>query len=117
MNFFIGDETTIQVNKEAGRNPTSNSYMWLLRSGELEKMKGVIFKYSPSRSAETAKEFLYGYKGILVTDGYAGYNEIPDVTHAECWAHARRYFYESVPLLDNKKMDTKATGYVRRRIL
>ena len=55
-NFYIGDETTIQVNKEHGRSPTSNSYMWILRSGELEKTKGVIFKYSPSRSGEIAKE-------------------------------------------------------------
>ena len=106
------DETTIQVNKEPGRNATSNSYMWVLRSGELEKIKGVIFKYSTSRSAETAKEFLKDFKGIVVTDGYAGYNEIPEVTHAECWTHARRYFYESVPLLDNKKMDITTDGYV-----
>lgn len=106
------DESTMQCNKEAGRKATSNSYMWVLCSGELEKQKGVIFKYSPSRSAETAKEFLKDYKGILVTDGYASYNDLEDITHAECWAHCRRYFYESIPLLDNKKMDTTATGYV-----
>ncbi len=111
------DETTIQVNKEPGKFPSSNSYMWVLRSGELEKIKGIVFHYASSRSAETAKEFLKGFKGIIVTDGYAGYNEIEDVTHAECWAHARRYFYESVPLLSNKKMDTTATGYKRSRIL
>ena len=63
------DESTMQCNKEVGRKATSNSYMWVLSSGELEKQKGVIFKYSPSRSAETAKEFLKDYKGILVTDG------------------------------------------------
>lgn len=107
------DKTTLQVNKEVGRTPTSNSYMWVLRSGELEAIKGVIFNYFTSRGAETAKSFLSGYKGIMVTDGYAGYNEIPDVTHAECWAHTRRYFYESVPLLENKKMDTTVTGYTR----
>ena len=106
------DETTIQVNKEPGRNATSNSYMWLLCSGKDETTKGVVFRYSASRSAETAKEILEGYKGILVTDGYAGYNNIEEITHAECWTHARRYFYESVPLLSNKQMDTKATGYI-----
>ena len=106
------DETTIQCNKEAGRKATSNSYMWVLRSGENEDKKGVIFKYSPSRSAETAKEFLKDYKGTLVTDGYASYNNIEGITHAECWAHARRYFYESIPLLDSKKMDTSTDGYV-----
>ena len=105
------DETTMQCNKEPGRKATSNSYMWVLRSGELEKIKGVIFKYSPSRSAGTAMEYIKGFKGILVTDGYAGYNNIEGITHAECWAHARRYFYESVPLKDNKEMDTSAEGY------
>ena len=83
-----------------------------MRSGETEKNKGVIFKYAPSRSAETAKEFLSGYQGTLVTDGYASYNKIEGIKHAECWAHARRYFYESIPLLDNKKMDTTTDGYV-----
>ena len=106
------DETTIQCNKEAGRKATNNSYMWVLRSGEDEEKKGVIFKYSPSRSAETAKGFLKDFKGTLVTDGYASYNNIEGITHAECWAHARRYFYESIPLLDNKKMDTSTDGYV-----
>lgn len=105
------DETTIQVNKEPNRAATTNSYMWVMRSGELEETKGVIFKYSPSRSAETAKEFLKGYKGILVTDGYAGYNNIEEITHAECWTHTRRYFYESVPLLGNKEMDKTTDGY------
>lgn len=112
VSFYIGDETTIQVNKEHGRSPTSNSYMWVLSSGELKKTKGVIFKYSPSRSGEMAKEFLKGFKGIIVTDGYAGYNDVEDVIHAECWAHARRYFYESIPLLENKKMDTTSDGYI-----
>ena len=106
------DESTMQCNKEVGRKATSNSYMWVLCSGELEKQKGVIFKYSPSRSAETAKEFLKDYTGILVTDGYVSYNDLEDITHAECWAHCRRYFYESIPLLDDKKMDTTATGYI-----
>ena len=76
------DETTIQCNKEAGRKATNNSYMWVLRSGENEEKKGIIFKYSLSRSAETAKEFLKDYKGTLVTDGYASYNNIEGITHA-----------------------------------
>ena len=105
------DETTLQVNKEEGKKATSNSYMWVITSGELEEVKGVIFSYSKSRSGEYAKELLNGYKNILVTDGYAGYNKVEkDVTHAKCWAHARRYFYDSVPVI-NKKLDTSATGY------
>lgn len=106
------DETTMQCNKELGRKASSNSYMWVLASGELEKKKGVIFYYSKSRSAEVAKKLLKDYKKILITDGYAGYNDLDrELTHAECWAHARRYFYDSVPLDKDKKMITTSDGY------
>lgn len=105
------DETTIQCNKEKGRDASTNSYMWVLCSGDQEKDKGVVFKYERSRSSETAKKFLDGYKGILVTDGYAAYNDIEGVTHAECWAHCRRYFYDSVPLDEHKQMDMSSEAY------
>lgn len=106
------DETTIQCNKEPGKKASSNSYMWVLASGELEEKKGVIFNYSRSRSSEIAQKLLKDYKNILVTDGYVGYNILDkELTHAECWAHARRYFYESVPLDENKKMVTSSDGY------
>ena len=106
------DETVMQCNKEPGRKATSNSYMWVICSGELEKKRGVVFNYRVSRSAETAKELLKGFKGILVTDGYSSYNNIEGITHAECWAHARRYFYESIPLNEHGKMDTTSDGYI-----
>lgn len=106
------DETTMQCNKEQGKKASSNSYMWVLASGELEEKKGVIFNYSKSRSSEVAQKLLRDYKGILVTDGYSGYNILDkELTHSECWAHARRYFYESVPLDENKKMVTSSDGY------
>lgn len=107
------DETTIQCNKETGKNASSNSYMWVITSGELEKKKGVIFYYSKSRNAQIAQKLMENYKNILVTDGYAGYNKLDkQLTHAECWAHARRYFYESVPLDNNKKMIESSDGYM-----
>lgn len=105
------DESTMQCNKEVEKKATSTSYMWVLRSGAMEEKKGVIFKYAPSRSAEVAKNFLKDYKGVLVTDGFAAYNKIEKITHSECWAHVRRKFYESIPLLDNKKMDISSEGY------
>lgn len=106
------DETTMQCNKEQGRKVSSNSYMWVLTSGELEKEKGVIFHYSQSRSSEVAKSLLNNFNRILLTDGYDGYNILDaQLNHAECWAHARRYFYESVPLDDNKQMIASSDGY------
>ena len=101
----------LQCNKEAGRKASTNSYLWVSRSGEEEKKQGIIFMYSPSRSEKTAQEFIKGFRGILVTDGYASYNNIEGVTHAECWAHARRYFRDSIPLDENQKLNTNAYGY------
>ena len=106
------DETTMQCNKEPGRKASAKSYMWVLASGELEKEKGVIFSYSESRSGETAQKFIKDFKGILVTDGYPGYNNLDNINRAECWAHTRRYFYESVPLDEHKKMIETSAGYL-----
>jgi len=61
------DETTMQCNKEPGKKASSNSYMWVLVSGESEKSKGVIFSYSKNRSGETAQKLLKDFRGILVT--------------------------------------------------
>lgn len=88
------DETTVQVLKEKGKSPTAKSYMWVLASC-LEAKPAVVFQYYPNRSAESANDFLEGFKGILHADGYDGYNEIcnlPNVTRVGCWAHARRKF-------------------------
>ena len=32
-----------------------------------------------------------------ITDGYAGYNQVPDITRCGCWAHLRRKFVEAMP--------------------
>lgn len=63
------DETTVQVLKEAGKPPTSLSYMWALAAGPPERPV-VLFDYRPSRSGEIPKRLLTGYKGYLMTDGY-----------------------------------------------
>ncbi len=106
------DEKTMQCNNEPGKKASSNSYMWVIASGELEKCKGVIFSYSRSRSAEVAQTLLKEYKNILVTDGYAGYNILEDeLNRVECWTHARRYFFNSVPLDEHKNMITTSAGY------
>ena len=31
------------------------------------------------------------------TDGYQGYNSLPDIKRCSCWAHIRRYFIDAVP--------------------
>ena len=71
--------------------------MWVHRSGEFyQERPVVIYEYQKDRD----------YKGILVTDGLQQYHlvdkKLPDVTNANCWAHARRDFADAVKAMDKK---------------
>jgi transposase len=90
------DETTLQVLKEKGRLPTTKSYLWIMRGGVPGKPV-IYFHYSPNRGSGVAHDLLKTYQGVVQTDGYTGYNfldNIPEIEHAGCWAHARRKFME-----------------------
>jgi hypothetical protein len=92
------DETRVQVLKEPGRAPTSDSYMWVQSGGPPDKPV-VLFDYDPSRGGHVPTRLLEGFKGYLMTDGYGGYNEIAKTIGIErlaCWAHVRRYFVDAV---------------------
>ena len=92
------DETTVQVLKEPGRDPTSKSYMWLFRRGDPQK-KILLYQYHPTRAGDVAAAFLRGYKGYVQTDGYSGYDFLDraqDIVHIGCWAHARRKFMDVI---------------------
>ena len=95
--FAMADETPVQVLKEPGRRPQTKSYMWVFRTGEFEKEQIVLFHYSPTRAGDTAKEFLEGFRGYLMTDGYSGYNKLKNCTRTSCWAHIRRYLIDAIP--------------------
>lgn len=95
--FLMADETPLQVLKELGKRPESKSYMWLFRTGEDNGVPIILYKYSENRAGETAYNFLEGFKGYLMCDGYSGYNKVPDAKRQACWAHIRRYLIESVP--------------------
>ena len=95
--FMHMDETVVQVLKEKGKQPTSNSYMWVQTGGPPGKPV-VIYDYDPSRSSEVPLRLLQGYQGYLMTDGYDGYNKLAKTEGIErlvCWAHVRRRFVEA----------------------
>ena len=100
QDIIFADETTLQVLQEDGKKAESQSYMWLYRSGRAGPGI-VLFEYQPTRSGEHPK-------GFLVTDAYAGYNGIPDVTRVSCWAHARRDFDEAIKAAGRRAQDPKS---------
>ena len=105
------DETTVQVLKEDGKAATSESRMWAYASWEGSQKPIRIFEYQPDRSGKRPANFLKGFSGYLVTDGYTGYNQVTNVTHCGCWAHARRKWREAMPDGATVKTSKAAVGY------
>ena len=95
--FAMADETRLQVLKEPERNPETDSFMWLFRSGEDGLPPLILYRYTETRAKFNAEEFLKGFKGYLMTDGYQGYNNLPDIVREACWAHIRRKFCDAIP--------------------
>lgn len=58
---------------------------------------GSYYQFEPTRSGKVAEELVKDYEGAVVTDGYAGYNALrksDKIRVGQCWAHARREFFE-----------------------
>lgn len=91
------DETRVQVLKEAGREPSSQSWMWVQTGGPPDRPV-VLFDYTTSRAQDVPLRLLAGFSGYLMTDDYAGYNGLaarPGIERLACLAHARRKFVEA----------------------
>ena len=65
------DETRVQVLKEPGREPSSQSWMWVQTGGPPDRPV-ILFDYAPSRAQEVPTRLLDGYRGYVMTDDYAG---------------------------------------------
>ena len=97
------DETPVLVNHD-GRKAGSKSWMLVYRSGQLYQQRQIVlYEYQQTRNASHPREFLKGYDGICVTDGYQVYHtlekELEELTIAGCWVHCRRRFDEALKLI------------------
>lgn len=98
------DETTVQVLKEPDKTAQSKSYMWVQKGGPPDK-PAVRFSYDRGRSGQVPLRLLAGYQGVLMTDGYAGYNEVAvqdGIIHLCCMAHLRRKFVDAQKSVQKK---------------
>jgi transposase len=101
------DETPVGVQMHDGQGKNRQAYLW-----QYSRPKGpVVFDFRLGREREGPKRFLGNFGGILQSDGYGGYDRVggPRIVHADCWAHARRKFFDAVKL--NPK-DQTAIGIV-----
>lgn len=97
--FFMADETPVQVLHEEDRRAQTKSYVWLVRSGEDGLPAIILYRYTPTRAGENIAEFLKEIPGdaYLMVDGYQGYNKVKGVKLCNCWAHVRRYLLDAIP--------------------
>lgn len=102
------DETPVMVTKD-GREGMHKNYMWVYRSGSMCKVnQAVLYDYQKTRKADAPHEFLTGFDGKLVCDGYQVYHTLEDREDtnfkvAGCWAHARRPFAQVYKSLGEEK--------------
>jgi transposase len=90
------DETPIKAGR-TGHGKMKMGYFWPVYGGEDE----VCFPFFPSRHAEHVRAALgatHAAAAVLLTDGYAAYQSYAKkigITHAQCWSHTRRKFFEA----------------------
>ena len=111
LSTIHADETVMQVLKEKGKPATSESRMWVYSSAKRADIQLRCFEYRESRSGKWAKTFLEGFSGVLITDGYSGYNKVQGAERAGCWAHMRRKWLEAMPEGADAKTCKAAEGY------
>jgi hypothetical protein len=77
------DETHVNLQKGKG-------YVWALTN-----LEDVLFLYRPNREAGFLHELLKGFKGVLVTDFYSGYDSLP-CEQQKCLVHLIRDINEDL---------------------
>jgi hypothetical protein len=102
------DDTPVKCQAGKGQG-NFEARLWTLVSPQVE---GVLYDFTERRSAECIVDILPGFeKGVLVGDGYVGYESFvstrPAIQNAGCWAHALRKFRDALdeaPLEATKAM-------------
>jgi len=104
------DESTLPV-IDNEKHRAVKGYMWAVR----DALTGsVYFHYDMgSRSGDTARKLIGGYRGAVQTDGYEVYEAFenaPGKRMIGCWAHVRRKFVEALD--EDKKYASEAIVYI-----
>jgi hypothetical protein len=103
------DETPVKAGRNKEKRQMKKGYFWSIYGEKGE----VAFLFSASRSGKLVREVLGEFKGTLLTDAYKVYEVFAglhaEVTRAQCWAHARRKFFDAKeyePELSEKALAT-----------
>ena len=94
--YIQADETPVDVQTHDRSGKNHQSYLWQYGTPG----GATVFDFRMTRGREGPMRFLENFEGILQTDAYVAYDRVggPEMVHAACWAHARRYFVDAVKL-------------------
>jgi hypothetical protein len=101
------DETYVKLR-------TGKGYVWVFASPE-----EVIYMYRPTREAEFLQEMLADFKGVVVSDFYAGYESLP-CPQQKCLIHLIRDMNQDLlnnPVDEELQSVTKPFGSLLRSIV
>lgn len=110
--YLAADETPMPVLSADTPGATHRGYYWVYYD---PVRKLVCFDYRQTRGREGPLNFLKGFNGRLLSDGYAAYAELDLaglIDHLACWAHNRRKYEHS--LKNDKKRSEEMLIFIQR---
>jgi transposase len=97
--IVAADETRLRMVRDKN-GKTKHGFVWTFGARDDDGELDVAYVFAEDRSGTTPKQLLEGTSGVLLVDGYSGYNVVDEVStrrRAACHAHLRRYFHEALP--------------------
>jgi transposase len=94
----LADETRLRIMKDANGKPKTG-FVWTFGAADAQGGLDIAYQFADTRSGSIPKALLEGTKGVLLVDAYSGYNDVENVSsrrRAGCFAHVRRYFFDSL---------------------
>lgn len=95
-NVFI-DEVPVDM-LAPGKGSVHQAFMWVMVGGKDVNPAYRVYHFRKDRRHVNAEELLKGYKGVLHSDKYGGYENLASKKQfiwCPCWAHIRRKFFEA----------------------
>jgi transposase len=94
LDVVLADETSMRLQDRPKRG-----FVWVFHGhDEITGGQLVLYVFAANRSGDTPVKILGGTEGVLVVDGYTGYNAVTDPqgrARAGCWSHLRRRVFEA----------------------
>lgn len=104
------DETPVKV-----LETNKKGYVWAYFAPNVHKGL-VVFEFSLTRESSVVENRLKTFKGLMQTDGYAGYDSSrkrDDITGFGCFSHARRKFSEVVKISGDPAMTHQFVAFYK----